>query len=439
MNREKLNDLIKWKNKKNRKPLILKGARQVGKTWILKEFGEKEFKNIAYFNFDRNEELGAIFNNTKDAKRILENLALINGEAINPKDSLIIFDEIQECPEALNALKYLYEDKPEYHITCAGSLLGLTLNGIAVGKVEFMQMGPLSFKEFLQATGELRLETQMEQASSIYEVIEVLKDVMEEKLMQYYLIGGMPEAVIAWVENKDIGLVKEVQNALVATYRDDFSKHTTKSQQTKLTLVWDSLPRQLAKENKKFIYSLVRVGARAKNLEETLQWLINAGLIEKVNWNSAKALPLRPYDDGQVFKTYLLDVGLLANMAGLDSRLVLQKEKLFKEFKGSLAENYICNSLWRNFEIEPKYWSSDSSHAEVDFIIQFENEIIPIEVKASENIRSKSLKTFSEKNNSKLRVRYSLRSLSLDDNLLNIPLYMADWSDKLITLALKER
>lgn len=442
MKRDLLKDLIVWKNSETRKPLIIEGARQVGKSWLMRELGRSEYQNVADFNFDENRELGELFATTKDPQRLLDGLSLVCGFAIEAEQTLVIFDEIQECPEALNSLKYFYEKAPEYHIVCAGSLLGVTLGaikGVPVGKVDMIQLAPLSFIEFLEGTGEERLAKIIREKQDLQLFPEIIASQLIEKLQQYYLIGGMPEAVNTWATTKDISKVRDVQSLILEAYRLDFSKHTTKAEQNKISLVWDSIPSQLAKENKKFIYSVVRAGARAREYEFSVQWIVNAGLLQKVVWNSATAAPMRAYDNPNIFKTYLLDVGLLSCLAGVEGSIILQKEAIFREFKGGMTENFVCNAIYNQWVVPPRYWTSDSPKAEVDFLVQYENELYPIEVKAGTNVKGKSLQYFSEQYQSRLRLRYSLQNLTLDDNLLNIPLYLIDRTKELMQLALEKQ
>jgi predicted AAA+ superfamily ATPase len=437
--RKKKDDLIKWKQSNNRKPLIIKGARQVGKTWLMKEFARLEYQNMVYFNFDENSELDQLFQTTKDPKRLLDMLAIVSEQPILPQKTLIIFDEIQESADAINALKYFYEKTPDYHFIAAGSLLGVTLasnKGFPVGKVDFLNLQPLSFLEFLQALNEERLVSFIQQKKDLEKIPQLFVTLLEERLQQFYLIGGMPEVVDTWIRTKDILKIQEIQKNILETYRLDFSKHTTKSEQNKLTLVWESIPSQLIKENKKFIYRIIRKGARAKDYEFSLQWISNAGLIQKINWNAATGIPLKVYDDPNIFKTYLLDVGLLSAASGIEGTILLQSPKILTGFNGGLTENYICNALFNEWNTLPKYWTSDSPKAEIDFLFQYENILFPIEVKAATNIKSQSLKVFGEKKKAPLRLRFSLNNLTLNGNLLNLPLYLANDVRKYIDLAM---
>lgn len=432
MERLILKKLIEWKNSKNRKPLILKGARQVGKTYILKQFGKENYNGVAYFNFDHDEDLYNLFVNTKDPKRILEQLSFLYGKAILPKETLIIFDEIQECPNALNSLKYFNEEANEYHIICAGSLLGIRLShtSFPVGKVEFLNMYPMSFTEFLKADNCENLVRYMESINDIQNVPEIFANQLEEKLKVYFIIGGMPEAVYSWVNDKDIEQVNKIQDNILTSYESDFSKHTQDSEANKISLIWNSIPSQLAKENKKFLYQVIKDGARAREYESALNWLNDANLIYKV-YNLKKAdFPLKAYNDLSCFKIYMNDVGLLRKMANLDSRIVIEGNKLFEEFKGALTENFVLNSLNIAYNIVPNYFTFDRN--EIDFMIQNKNEIIPIEVKSGNITKNNSLTKYNEKYNCKKSIRFSLNNLKQDDKILNIPLYLIDSINKFI-------
>lgn len=441
MKRFILNDLIKWKNSKYRKPLILKGVRQVGKTWILKEFGKLYYENIAYFNFDENIEYRQFFQTTKDVSRILQNLMLISNQKIDPKNTLIIFDEVQDCPEVINSLKYFYENAPEYHVACAGSLLGITLakpSSFPVGKVEFLNIYPMTFSEFLLANGDENLKLFLDSIEDIEKIPDAFYNPLYEKLKMYYITGGMPESVYMWTKERDPELMIKSLNNIIEAYERDFAKHPNIKEFPKISMIWKSIPSQLSRENKKFIYKVVKEGARAREYEDALQWLVNANLVTKVYKSSAPKIPLSAYDDLSAFKIYLVDVGLLNRLSLLSPTAFGEGNRLFTEFKGALTENYILQSLIPQFEVSPRYWSDNTY--EVDFIIQNENDIFPIEVKAEKNTKSKSLFKFKEKysENIKLRVRFSFDNLTLDNDLLNIPLFMADHSKKLIDIALKK-
>lgn len=442
MKRLIIKKLIKWKDSSHRKPLILRGVRQVGKTWLLKEFGKTYYKNVAYFNFDEHEEYMQFFETTKDVNRILDNLRFATGYTIEPENTLIIFDEIQNCPKALNTLKYFCENANDYHVACAGSLLGISLakeTSFPVGKVNFLDIHPMSFTEFLLACGDDNLVNYMDNLSEIDTIPDAFVNPLIEKLKMYLVTGGMPEVVKRWAEEKDIAGVQEVISDIIGAYERDFAKHAEIKDIPKINMIWKSIPSQLAKENKKFIFRVVREGARAREYEDALQWLINANLLKKVNRISKPGLPLSAYEDTSAFKAYVVDVGILRKLSSLAPSAILEGDRLFTEFKGALTENFVLQSLTMQYDVESRYWSIDNPHYEVDFIIQKENDIIPIEVKADKDKNNTSLRKYHElySNGEKmLRVRFSLRNLKLDDEVLNIPLFMVDYADKLIELAL---
>lgn len=444
MERLILDKLLEWKNSPYRKPLILKGVRQVGKTWILKEFGKQYYENTAYFNFDENEELKQFFETTKDVERILQNLMFATGQKIMPEKTLIIFDEVQDCPKVINALKYFCEKAPAYHIACAGSLLGISLakpSSFPVGKVHFLQIYPMIFTEFLMANGDKNLVQYLSSIDRIEPLPDAFFNPLLEKLKMYYVTGGMPESVLMWTEHRDVAAMQEALYDILSAYERDFAKHPNTSEFPKISLIWNSIPSQLARENKKFIYKVVKNGARAREYENALQWLVNAQLVHKVYRSSAPRLPLSAYDDLSAFKIYLADVGLLRRLSQLAPTAFGEGNRLFHEFKGALTENFVLQSLTAQFETAPRYWSQNNPPHEVDFILQRDNEVFPIEVKSDVNTTSKSLRKFKAlfPNEVPLRVRFSLQNLNLDDDVLNIPLFLADHTDKLIGLALEER
>ncbi len=426
-------DLLKWKNKSNRKPLLLQGARQVGKTWLLKHFGGNEFKKVAYFNFDEQPEIKQFFETSKKPARILENLAIVNGRSITPEDTLIIFDEVQECNEALNSLKYFRENAPEYPIIGSGSLLGITLAGnksFPVGQVNFLTLYPVTFKEFLRKA-EPSLYNYLESISEIQPIPDIFFSLLSEKLKLYFITGGMPEVIKIMLENSDIQDVKEAQENILNAYRLDFTKHIRSYEIPKVNYVWSSIPSQLLRENKKFLYQTIKTGARAREYENALMWLSRAGLIHIVNKIRKPALPLSAYSDLSAFKVYLLDVGLLRQMSNLYPGIIQQGNSLFTEFKGAFAENFVLQSLISQFRSKQYYWTSGNK-AEIDFILQYENKIIPIEVKADTNIKSKSLLSYDKKYSPEIKVRFSLKNLGRDNKTLNIPLFMADYLEKML-------
>lgn len=438
-----MSKLLAWKNSPYRKPLILKGVRQVGKTWVLKEFGKLYYKNIAYFNFDENKEYKQFFETTKSVERILQNLMLASGKKIEAENTLIIFDEVQDCPEVINSMKYFCENAPQYHVACAGSLLGITLakpSSFPVGKVNFMQINPMNFTEFLLANGDENLAKYIEQIDKIEPIPDAFFNLLYEKLKMYYVTGGMPESVLMWAKARDVNAMQETLFEIITAYERDFAKHPNVSEFPKISMIWNSIPSQLARENKKFLYKVVKNGARAREYEDALQWLVSAQLVYKIYRNTAPSLPIAAYDDVSAFKIYLADVGLLRRLAQLSPTAFAEGNRLFTEFKGALTENYVLQALLTQFEVIPRYWSQTNPPYEVDFLIQRDNDIFPIEVKSEANINSRSLKKFKElfPNQTKLRIRFSLNNLKLDDDMLNIPLFMADYTDKLIELALKE-
>lgn len=443
MERLIIKKLLAWKNSKYRKPLILKGVRQVGKTWLLKEFGKRYYENTAYFNFDENEEYKQFFETTKDVERILQNLTLASGQKITPENTLIIFDEVQESPKVINAMKYFCENAPQYHVACAGSLLGIALAKPAsfpVGKVDFLEVNPMSFTEFLLANGDANLVEYLQSVDVLEPLPDAFFNPLYEKLKMYYVTGGMPEAVEMWTKERSVDLMQAALSNILAAYERDFAKYPDVKEFPKISMLWKSIPSQLARENKKFIYKVVKEGARAREYEDALQWLVDAGLVKKIYRSTAPGLPIAAYDDVSAFKIYLADVGLLRRLALLAPTAFGEGNRLFTEFKGALSENYVLEAISPQFEAVPRYWSQSNPPYEVDFIIQRENDIIPVEVKAEANTEARSLKKYKEKfgDKVKLRVRFSLDNLKLNGDLLNIPLFLADETDRLIGLALNK-
>ena len=431
MKRFIMQKLINWKNNPSRKPLILKGARQVGKTFILKEFGEKSYEDVAYFNFDHDNGLADLFINTKDPKRIIEQLTLVAGKKIKKETTLIIFDEIQECPDALNSLKYFCEETPEYHIACAGSLLGIRLSktSFPVGKVEFLNLYPMTFSEFLMADGQENLVEVMKQTTQIKEIPPIFESQLIEKLKTYYIIGGMPEAVNCWVNEKDIEKVNAIQQNILNSYESDFSKHTDNREANKISLIWNGIPSQLARENKKFVYQVVKPGARAREYEGALNWLNDANLICKCYSVNKCSFPLKAYNNLSSYKIYMNDIGLLRRMSNLDSSIILEGNKLLEEFKGSFTENYVANALCYLYDASPNYYTFDRN--EIDFVIQRKNKIIPIEVKSNKSTNHNSLTKFNSNNDNEISFRFSLNNLTKDGKIINIPLYFIEYIDNL--------
>ena len=392
MYRYAIEDLRNWKYKKNRKPLIIEGARQVGKTWIMKEFGRQEYQNIVYINFDSNARVAELFSADLDTQRILRGIEIYAGKKIDPENTLIIFDEVQEVPKALSSLKYFCEDTPEYHIICAGSLLGIALHdgtSFPVGKVEFLKLHPLSYKEFLMATGKELYAELIDQKD--YQMIASFKQIYVDALKEYYYVGGMPEAVVSYSEEQDFAEVRNIQNRILAAYEQDFSKHAPANIVPKIRMVWNSIPSQLAKENRKFLYGLIREGARAKEYETAIMWLSDCGLVHKVSRITTPHLPLKAYEDLKAFKLFLVDVGLLGALAGLNQKILLDGNDLFVEFKGALTEQYVLQQLVTNPDLGVYYYTNDRGSCEIDFLIDDGEKIIPLEVKAEINLRAKSL------------------------------------------------
>jgi len=429
-------NLSTWKTAPDRKPLILQGARQVGKTWLLKHFGASEFDQVAYFNFEEQPDLKQFFHNTKDISTLVQNLSLVYGRAITPQNTLIIFDEIQECNDALNTLKYFFENAPEYAVAGAGSLLGVAMSrgsSFPVGKVDFLHLYPICFSEFLSAA-DPDLFAFLESINKIEPIPDIFFHPLIDKLKMFFISGGMPEAVVTLLEKKDTEKTQQVLQNILSAYSLDFSKHVENKNIPKINHLWTSIPSQLARDNKKFLYHSVKQGARAREYEDALLWLSHAGLVYRIFRVSKPGLPLSAYDDLSAFKLYLNDVGLLRRLSFLDPIAIREGNRLFTEFKGALTENFVLQHLISHFEVTPRYWNS-GNQAEVDFLVQMKNEIIPIEVKSDESIRSKSLTTYSNLYKPSIRIRYSLRNLKKDEGLLNIPLFLIDYTEKLLGLS----
>ncbi len=426
MYRRIIEDLKRWKQSPKRKPLIIRGARQCGKTWILQEFGKTQYKKIAYILFDDNKNIKRIFEESFNINRIITAIEIECGFKIEPSETLIFFDEIQECPQALKSLKYFCESAPEYHIVSAGSLLGLTLHqdtGFPVGKVDFLDLYPLDFEEFLLALKQDGLCSALH--SQDWTLINSFKDRYIEYLRYYYFIGGMPEAVADFGLNKDFQRVKKIKSQIIDAYKSDFSKHAPFDIVNRIIEVYQSLPSQLAKENKKFIYGVIKKGARAKEYSSAINWLCDAGLVYKIPKINKPVLPLMAYQDIDSFKLFMSDTGLLCSLSGLDVKVILEQNTLFQEFKGALTEQYVLQQLKVNNNFGIFYWSSETTTSELDFLLQYTDRIIPIEVKAAENLQAKSLKFFREKFSIPLSIRFSLADFREDKGLTNIPLYGA--------------
>lgn len=425
MKRFAMQRLEEWKADKDRLPLIIRGARQVGKTWLMKEFGRTRFKKCAYINFDRNKRMQHLFSGDFSTERILQGLAIESDVEINPADTLIILDEVQEVPQALQSLKYFAEDEcRSYYILAAGSLLGIAMHSgtsFPVGKVDSMNLYPLSFSEFLCAVKSEGLYEILAQRD--FSMVANFKDRLIDLLKNYYFVGGMPAAVAAYAKDGNLKNVRRIQKRLISDYEQDFSKHAPKEVIPRIRMVWDGVPSQLAKENKKFIYSVLREGARAKDFELAIQWLCDCGLCHKVSRIKKGAVPLKAYQELSVFKLYLADVGILAAMADLDARTLLNGNAIFTEFKGALTEQYVCQQLLAELEAAPYYWSAEKSCGKVDFVLQHEENIIPVEVKAEENLNAKSLKNFVAKYGLPFGVRVSMSDYREQEKLINLPLY----------------
>lgn len=422
MYRYAINDLIAWKNSPNHMPLIIKGARQVGKTWLMQEFGKTQYEKVAYISFDSNPRLDTLFKKDFNIKRLIDGLNIEVGFNITPKDTLIIFDEIQENPLALTSLKYFCENAPEYDIVAAGSLLGVAHHrgtGFPVGKVEYLNLYPLSFKEFLLAMNENQILEIIDKKD--FEMQKVFKDRIIDLLRRYCYVGGMPKAVLSFSQEQDYNLVRKIQRNILNDYESDFSKHIPLEQVERTRLLWNAIPSQLVKENKKCVYGKIKQGARAKDFEIALNWLIDSGLVHKVSRVTEPNIPLKAYEDVSAYKLFLLDVGLLGAMNDLDSRSLLENDKLFKDYNGSITEQYVLQEFKTIGDLPIFYWASNK--AELDFLIQYQNNIIPVEVKATINLQAKSLKSFRQKYKPKISIRSSLADYEENTGLFNIPLY----------------
>ncbi|MDR0823265.1 MAG: AAA family ATPase [Endomicrobium sp.] len=436
MQRNAIKYLIDWKNKSDRMPLIIQGARQVGKTWIMEEFGKLEFKNVIYINFDENEELQTVFAKNLSPQRIIEELEAVFKQKISAENTLLIFDEIQECNRALTSLKYFCEQAPQYHIIAAGSLLGVAMHKDAsfpVGKVDILNLYPLSFAEFLEAAGETRFSGIIEKQN--YSLLSAIKDDLFRYLKHYFFVGGMPKSVLAYIENKDFDEVRRIQERILDTYRLDFSKHINAASIPKVAMIWDIIPSELSLEHKKFLYKDMKPGARASQFEDAMQWLENTGLIYKIHNVSNPMLPLRAYQSG-AFKFFIVDIGLMSAQVDLTvDNLIEPNTQVFSHFNGALTEQFVLQEL-EALEDKPKifYWTNEKGKAEIDFLIQDKGLIIPIEVKAALNVKAKSLKYFIETYEPPIAVRSSLLDYSRNNNLFEIPLYLISKFRKVVNL-----
>ena len=446
MERDIESQLLVWRESGFRKPLIVRGARQVGKTRALKEFGARYYTNVAYFsleklNEDTPSEFAQFFETTKDPHRIVKNLSVAGNVRIVPQDTLVIFDEIQDCPAALGSLKYFCDEAPEYHIACAGSLLGVALasdGAFPVGKVTFIDMAPMNFSEYLLAVGEDALDSYCNDLDTLAPIPDMFNARLLELLQIYFVLGGMPEIVATWAATGDIEQADKSLSDLVGSYERDFAKHGGHRMYPKISRTWASLPSQLAKENKKFMYGLVRKGARAREYEDAIVWLENAGLLKRVTRSSKPGIPMSAYDDVEAFKLYCLDVGVLRKHSGMHPSAFMASDKLFVEFKGAFAENYLLQALMPQIDTTPRYWTNEKPPHEIDFLIQVDDRVVPIEVKSGSVVKSTSLRYYARKHTEQtpLRVRFSLLNLSLDNDVLNIPIYLAHQAVRLIKLAL---
>jgi len=427
MYRKAMGDLIKWKNKSDKKPLVLRGARQVGKTFLMKQFGEEHYKNSFYINFDNNLIIRELFASDISPQKIILGLETYFSQKISPAESLLIFDEIQEEPKALKSLKYFNENAPEYNIICAGSLLGVALHkgtSFPVGKVEFLDLFPLSFEEFLLAFNKENLINLYKQKE--YELVKAFKSEYISLLKTYYFVGGMPEVVASYINGQDLQKCREIQKNILLAYDQDFSKHAPNEIVPKIRMLFNSIPVQLAKEHKKFVYSHIKEGARAKEFETAMMWLIDCGLIHKVNNVSIPHIPLQSYVDFKSFKLFLLDVGLLSYMSGLEPQIIIEQNRFFVEFKGAISEQFVLQEIKTMGNIPVFYWTNSSGNAEIDFLISHKNTPIPVEVKAETNLQAKSLFVFRDKFAPNLLLRISMSDYKKDGNLLNLPLYLIE-------------
>lgn len=429
--RDVTQQLLAWKNSSDRKPLIVRGARQIGKSWAVEDFGKRYYEHLAVFNFDRKRELAEVFEKTKEPSRLIHELAFFTEVPLLPEKTLLFFDEIQECKEALNALKYFCEDAPEYHIIAAGSLLGVAINegnfSFPVGKVNFLQMFPVSFKEYLRAADAVLFRQLDSLAGGEEPLPTVVFNRAEEYYHAYQVCGGLPLSARSMIWGKGIETVEKVLEENLMAYEIDFSKHALKTDIPKIHAIWKSTPEQLSRENNKFVYRVVREGARAREYENALQWLVDAGMIYQVKLCEKPELPLSFYENSSAFKVYLLDIGLLRKLSKLPAEIFVSASQLFTEFKGAVAENFVLTSLLAQGFAMPNYWTLQGNKAEVDFLIAKGLSVIPIEVKSDRRISGKSFAEYDKKYHPDLRIRFSMNNIKKDGNLLNLPIFMADW------------
>lgn len=438
MERYSMSTLTKWKESDTRKPLVLFGAKQVGKTWILEEFGKSFPDGFVRINFNQQPELHQFFQKAKDVKGLIQDLSGAVGRTIT-KNTLVIFDEIQECEEAVSSLEYFCEDAPEYYVVSAVSILGLMLaKGFPSGKVDYLRMGPMSFEEFLEANGDQKLVEYLKSIDTVSRIPSKFSGPLTEKLKMYFVVGGMPEAVKAWTEERDIREVDRIQSEILDAYEYEYAKHADAIDMPKIRMIWNSVPSQLARENKKFQYSVVNKSARAREYGNALNWLVNAGLVKKVPRITNPGTPLTANEDLESFKIYMEDVGLLRRHSRLSSSTFSEENRLFEEFDGALAENFVLESLLNIPDAGLYYWSE--TPYDVDFIIQIGNDVFPVEVKTGKTVRAASIKNYANEyeEQTKLCIRLSMRNLSFDGKVLNVPLYLADELERIVALALKQ-
>ena len=435
MERKAMEKLYDWKSRERRKPLIIRGARQVGKTWLMKNFGEQAYQKVVYINFENNNLMKELFDLNLDVDRILTGIELYTGQKVDPSVTLLIFDEVQEVPKALTSLKYFNENAPELHIICAGSLLGIALHAgtsFPVGKVEFLDLHPMTFFEFCKAVGSERFVELLHKGN--YDMARTFRNEYIDLLKTYFFVGGMPEPVQQFSRNKDFEEVREIQNRILQSFEQDFSKHAPQETVPRIRMLWHSIPGQLTKENKKFIYGLIKDGARAREYEMALLWLVDCGLIHQVHRVTTPGLPLKAYEDLKAFKLFLVDVGLLSCMVRLPYRIMLDGNELFKEFKGALTEQYVLQQLKATEDLVPYYWTNDRGSAEIDFLVDMKDQVVPVEVKAETNRKSKSLKFYHERFRPPASVRISMADYKRDEWVLNLPLWAVEYLEKEIRL-----
>ena len=424
MNRHAFQDLVRWKASPHRKPLLIRGARQVGKTWLMKEFGRTHYEKVAYINFESSSAMRNVFQDDFDLARILLAIQIETRVTVEPENTLLIFDEIQEAGQALTSLKYFHENASQYHLIAGGSLLGVVLHKNAsfpVGKVDFLDLYPFSFPEYMEALGQQPLLEAMNKKD--WALVNGFKNRYIQLMKEYCFIGGMPEAILRFLQTTDLSAVRDVQKQIINSYEQDFSKHAPSEVVHRIRMLWNSIPTQLAKENKKFIYATIRTGARAKEYELAMSWLIDCGLVHKVNCVSKPVLPLKAHAEENIFKLYIVDIGLMGAMTNLDARTLLEGNDLFQEFKGALTEQYVLQQLVTLVDVSTYYWAPENARAEIDFLLQYAGRVVPLEVKAAENLKAKSLRTYVDKYNPTVSFRSSMSPYRQETWMTNLPLY----------------